>query len=529
MKERSSTTSTQSFQSSTSTSLSLPTASPLRHSHNEQQAKDNKHEQFGESTTTLEKEEALAPRPISPHQDKAQCHVAEVLTSDTSTSQASTSQASTSHSHPTMESSISQSPALSAPRRSKSSSLAPPPSPNSMRRQREVAVRKVHSDNKLSAEEKRRRIRAIMLGRFRSVQESSHSTPCHSHHSCKHPHSDESAAVEEKNLPSSNSTTDCGDNGEPRCRKTYHNAKKGVLGCKHYARKCRMKAACCGRYVGCRLCHNEQCTDHKIDRKATRLVGCMVCGALDLPAGTNCTNCNVEFASYYCEKCKFWDDNVVVGEGVGGKRVFHCDGCGACRVGKGLGIDNEHCYKCGHCYPKSQFAKHRCVERSLETNCPICFEPFKECTKEIRLMKRCGHAMHKSCYERHAKTSFTCPICKQSWRNMNHVFRQLDKRVESDWQNMPCEYRNKVSEILCQDCHKQSQARFHFLYHKCANCQSYNTRTVRVFESSMPLANIAPQATSQASTIIDKNSSRSIEITGNRALMEANSLSETTT
>lgn len=271
---------------------------------------------------------------------------------------------------------------------------------------------------------------------------------------------------------------------EQICEKTYHNKEKGILGCKHYARKCRMKAACCGKYVGCRICHGEVVgRSHDIDRTKTEVVGCMECGAMDVPAGECCEKCGVRFASYYCGKCKFWDDEVVVGDGDEvGKRIFHCDGCGACRVGRGLGIDNEHCGKCGTCYPKSGFGKHKCVERSLETNCPICTEYLADSREEVKFFIRCGHAMHISCYEKHIKSSFTCPICKKTWRDMNYIFRRLDKKVKEDWKNMPEEYRNKVASVLCQDCQKVSEAKYHFIYHKCGLCSSYNTRMVKVYE-----------------------------------------------
>ena len=35
-----------------------------------------------------------------------------------------------------------------------------------------------------------------------------------------------------------------------------------------------------------------------------------------------------------------------------------------------------------------------------------------------------------------------------------------------------------LQEVLCNDCEKRSQAPFHFVYHCCEHCQSYNTRLV---------------------------------------------------
>ena len=45
--------------------------------------------------------------------------------------------------------------------------------------------------------------------------------------------------------------------------------REEVLGCKHYARKVRLVAACCGAAHVCRFCHDES-EDHTIDRYATK-------------------------------------------------------------------------------------------------------------------------------------------------------------------------------------------------------------------------------------------------------------------
>lgn len=35
-----------------------------------------------------------------------------------------------------------------------------------------------------------------------------------------------------------------------------------------------------------------------------------------------------------------------------------------------------------------------------------------------------------------------------------------------------------MQAVMCNDCGKHSKAPFHFVYHKCAHCASYNTRLV---------------------------------------------------
>lgn len=37
-----------------------------------------------------------------------------------------------------------------------------------------------------------------------------------------------------------------------------------------------------------------------------------------------------------------------------------------------------------------------------------------------------------------------------------------------------------IQEILCNDCDKKGSAPFHWLYHKCGFCGSYNTRVIKV-------------------------------------------------
>lgn len=46
----------------------------------------------------------------------------------------------------------------------------------------------------------------------------------------------------------------------------YHNAAEGVLGCKHYRRRCMLVAPCCDTPYVCRLCHDEA-ADHQVSRQ----------------------------------------------------------------------------------------------------------------------------------------------------------------------------------------------------------------------------------------------------------------------
>lgn len=114
-----------------------------------------------------------------------------------------------------------------------------------------------------------------------------------------------------------------------------------ILGCKHYKRNAKLKAACCGRLFPCRLCHDDVVKDHKIDRYATESMFCMLCKKMG-DIGQNCEHCGQSMGRYYCAVCKFIDDDAE-------KKIFHCVPCGLCRIGT-LGVDVAHCDACGVCF-----------------------------------------------------------------------------------------------------------------------------------------------------------------------------------
>lgn len=106
------------------------------------------------------------------------------------------------------------------------------------------------------------------------------------------------------------------------------------LGCKHYRRKVKLQCSTCDRWYTCRFCHDEV-EDHLLNRRETKNMLCMLCGYAQ-HAGEVCMNCGVDSAWYYCSVCHLWDDDT-------SKSIYHCDDCGICRVGRGLGKDYMHC------------------------------------------------------------------------------------------------------------------------------------------------------------------------------------------
>lgn len=67
---------------------------------------------------------------------------------------------------------------------------------------------------------------------------------------------------------------------------------------------------------------------------------------------------------------------------------------------------------------------------------------------------------------------------------MSSFFNQLDRVLAQ--QTMPPEYDNIRSKILCNDCEKKSDTKFHFQYHKCQECGSYNTKILSTFIVAAP-------------------------------------------
>eukprot|EP00741_Cyanophora_paradoxa_P022501 tig00021464_g21727.t1 len=247
---------------------------------------------------------------------------------------------------------------------------------------------------------------------------------------------------------------------------TYHSGERGVLGCAHYQRSCKLRAACCGRFFTCRVCHDDA-SDHTMDRYATREMLCMRCSTVQ-PIGPTCRSpvcCGRPLARYYCHICKFFDDD-------GTKSIYHCPFCNICRMGRGLGIDFFHCMRCNACMAMS-LREHRCLQNSLESNCPICSQYMFTSTAYVKLL-RCGHLMHTECYRAYIRSQYTCPICCKSLHDMSALFAQLEALVANDV--LPPEYAGRTSNIYCNDCEQKSTVRFHFLYHRCAHCASFNTR-----------------------------------------------------
>ncbi|GAB4828861.1 hypothetical protein Ancab_018521 [Ancistrocladus abbreviatus] len=219
------------------------------------------------------------------------------------------------------------------------------------------------------------------------------------------------------------------------CSPSYRDPDKKIFGCEHYKRNCKLRAACCGKLFTCRFCH-DKVSDHTMDRKGTSEMMCMNCLKIQ-PVGPACTTLSCKglpMAKYYCSICKFFDDESV------------------------------------------KLVDHKCREKGLETNCPICCDFLFTSSASVRALP-CGHFMHSACFQAYTCSNYICPICSKSLGDMAVYFGMLDALLASE--ELPEEYRDRCQDILCNDCGQKGAARFHWLYHKCSFCGSYNTRVIK--------------------------------------------------
>ncbi|KAM0683697.1 hypothetical protein MDAP_001272 [Mitosporidium daphniae] len=256
--------------------------------------------------------------------------------------------------------------------------------------------------------------------------------------------------------------------------------------CAHYQRNCLLYCDLCDKFYACHICHDEAEEGRIFNRfnYALAILKCTVCDTIQ-SVHQNCSSCGTSFGHYFCRKCLLMENDIT-------KRIFHCDDCGICRIGeKSLFF---HCQTCKCCLnialktgdtdsdSASSSKGHKCIERSLESNCPICGEYLFTSRTGVIFMA-CGHAIHYLCHEEHIKRSYQCPVCLKSLADMRSFFSQLDELVDS--QPMPMELSDRQSSITCNDCMRKSLVDYHLSqYHKCLHCHSYNTSILEIIKKS---------------------------------------------
>ncbi|GAB0095308.1 RING finger and CHY zinc finger domain-containing protein 1 [Sergentomyia squamirostris] len=234
------------------------------------------------------------------------------------------------------------------------------------------------------------------------------------------------------------------------------------IGCAHYKRRAKFVTPCCNKTYMCRYCHDEH-ESHYFNRRTVTQLICTECETRQR-VQSECEKCGVRFGKYTCLVCNLFDDEE--------KDQYHCDGCGICRVG---GKDRFfHCEVCNMCLPlQLKIDGHRCVENVSRSNCPVCLEDIH--TSRIPChIPDCGHLIHRTCFEQLLSSGhYACPTCQTSMIDMSNLWEYLDQEVENS--PMPKEYENYMVDILCKDCHKESNIPYHAVGLKCSFCGAYNT------------------------------------------------------
>ncbi|GMM33448.1 hypothetical protein DASC09_007730 [Saccharomycopsis crataegensis] len=254
-------------------------------------------------------------------------------------------------------------------------------------------------------------------------------------------------------------------------RESFHNEDEQIYGCPHYQTSCKLQCPTCLKFYACRNCHDAQEHTHLMSRKDVHTIACMVCGNIQ-PPEEECIECENVFADYFCEKCKLYDNDP-------NKNIYHCEDCGICRLGLGLGVDYYHCHGCNACISVLLENDHKCIENRTKCNCPICGDFMFTSKKKVVVMP-CGHAIHQHCYDEYVKNFYKCPICSRTIIDMAARFREIDEEIEI--QPMPEPYNLWKCVIACNDCNTKSVCNYHILGLKCDICQSYNTAQVRLIK-----------------------------------------------
>jgi hypothetical protein len=148
----------------------------------------------------------------------------------------------------------------------------------------EAAIRKVSSDSSLDPRRKAYLMQNLMTSRWIAAQQQ---------FSCR----------------------DAGQAGDSPAdisgrSQSFHDEEKGIFGCEHYKRNCKVRASCCGSLFPCRFCH-DKVSDHSMDRHTTKEMMCMQCLEVQ-PVSSTCStsSCNgFPMARYFCSICNFFDNN----------------------------------------------------------------------------------------------------------------------------------------------------------------------------------------------------------------------------
>ena len=154
--------------------------------------------------------------------------------------------------------------------------------------------------------------------------------------------------------------------------------------CNHYKRNCEIKATCCQKFYGCRLCH-DQIEDHKINRFKTEVIRCNKC-LTEQNISNKCIKCGITFGESFCQTCRMWTDD----------EIYHCQECGFCRKGKASDL-----FIVKIVMPMAK--GHQChTTINKENKCPVCLELLFNSVEAFTVTK-CNHCIHQKCLQQQLK------------------------------------------------------------------------------------------------------------------------------
>lgn len=235
--------------------------------------------------------------------------------------------------------------------------------------------------------------------------------------------------------------------------------RKQETECTHYERNCILQCHQCLNYYQCRFCHDENEADHSMDRFKIDTIRCYECQYVQSPSN-ECELCHSKFAKYYCDVCHLWTND----------EIYHCNQCGLCR--KGSSDLYQHCETCDAC----MVPNHKCRENLLSGNCTICLEDLFTTTRPI-IQLPCTHTIHQDCLREYQKNDYRCPNCHKSIGDLTELWNQITAYINAEI--FPEPYCYWKSEVQCVDCSEISITKFHYRYHQCQKCNSYNTKKLR--------------------------------------------------
>ena len=112
-----------------------------------------------------------------------------------------------------------------------------------------------------------------------------------------------------------------------------------------------------------------------------------------------------------------------------------------------------------------------------DEKCMICLENLSN--EQQYSLPECSHTFHQNCIMQWFRSgSHKCPLCNKTMYDATPLWNIIEQYVENT--EMPEEYHDKTSDIICNDCQEKSNVPFHFMYHKCPNCNSWNTDLVKI-------------------------------------------------